>query len=163
MEKLVKFLETPTIPVVRTSFSDGLHSSSTKYVGRGSRGIRSKYTEFVTSDGLHSTSYGFPFRQRDPDSAFGVVHWDTEDLGSSRAKVMGSDTHHSEKYIAVETCPDGTIVFHAGWFGGTTIRLAEWRAEDKGQLFGKALEKAYKHPGINRYSVWHKPVTPGFG
>lgn len=163
VDELVKYLETPIIPIVHTGTYDGLDSSYTEYVGRGSRGLHSKYTEFITSDGQRSPSYGFPFHQRDPDSVFDTVHWDTESLGSSKARVRGSDSHYSEKYTAVETCPDGTIVFHASWLGSTTIKATEWRTKDKKQLFDKALEKAYKNPGVNKYSVWNKPVEYGVG
>lgn len=157
--KLIEYLSTPTIPVTRTSFSDGIHDSWIEYVGRGSSGIRKKTRlKGFLRIGSTVTSYSedyFPFSQRHPDSVFDTVHWDTADLGHSL---------HSEKYIAVETCPDGTIVFYAGWIGSTTIGLEKWRTGNKEQLFEKALEKAYKHPGINKYSVWHEPQPPsGFG
>lgn len=148
--ELGRFLATPTIPVGRQSFYDGIHSGYTELVGRGS------------SSG--PTSVGdLPISQRDPDSVFDTVGWDYESHGFSKDKVMGSNSHHSKKYIAVESCPDGTIVFHGSWLGSTTIRVTDWRTNDRKQVFDKALEKAYKHPGIHRYSEWHQPVISGFG
>lgn len=96
------------------------------------------------------TSVGdLPVSQRDPDSVLDIALWDgVYTSGSSEVRVLVNATHYSEKYIAVESCPDGTIVFHGNWRGSTTIRETEWRSEDKEQIFDRALEKAFKHPGF---------------
>lgn len=108
-----------------------------------------------------------PISKKDPDSVFDTVQWDYKNHGSSKDKVWGSSyTHHSSKLIAVESCPDGTIVFHYnGLFGATntTIKLTRWRNKNKEEIFDKVLEKAYKNPLYQRYSIWHKPVHLGAG
>ncbi len=72
---------------------------------------------------------------KDPDSVFDTVCWDTRN------------------YIAVESCPDGTIVFHGGWLGSTTIPVIEWRIPEKDQVFDKALERAYHNPAKGSFTV----------
>lgn len=74
----------------------------------------------------------------DSDSIYDVVHWD------------------GKKYIDVESCPDGTIVFHGDRKGSTTIRTTEWRNKEKEQLFDKALEKAYNSPKIRLSHPFHE-------
>lgn len=91
----------------------------------------------------------------DPDSVFEWAQWDIKHCGNSGVK-SGWNEHFSEKYIAVETCPNGTIVFHGGWRSSTTIPLTKWRDNKNRELiFDKALEKAFKNPKIHRFSVYH--------
>lgn len=83
-------------------------------------------------------------KQKDPDSVFDTLYWD-ETVRSTSGYI-----HRSAKCIAVETCPDGVIVFHGGWFGSTIILPTNWRIENKEQLFDRALDKAFNHPRIQR-------------
>lgn len=80
--------------------------------------------------------------QRDPDSVFDLVAWDKKEGGRYNG--------YAENYIVVESCPDGSIVFHGGWykssFESTTIQPTEWRTQNKEQIFNEALEKAFKNP-----------------
>lgn len=148
--KLGEYLSTPTIPITRSSFSDGIHDSWTDYIGRG-------------SSSANTYAGDLPIRQRDPDSTFDTATWDAKDLRRWKKGTGGSYEYFTEKYIAVETCPDGTIVFHASWSGSTTIETAKWRTGNKEQLFDKALEKAYNNPGDHQYTVWHEQQLTGFG
>lgn len=148
--ELSNFLATPTIPVIRVSTYDGMYSEYTEFIGRGS------------SSGPTSAG-SLPVSQKDQDSVFDIVQWDAELNGHSKSKVLGSYSHYSTKYIAVESCPDGVIYLHGGWGGSTTIRATQWRTSDKEQIFDKALERAYKNPGIHRYKLWNKPIDSGFG
>lgn len=86
-------------------------------------------------------------RPADPDSVFDTISWDK--------KSHYKKDYESEKFISVETCPDGKIIFHAGWFGSTTIPLEKWRSNNRESIFDSALEKAYNHPGTNRYTSYH--------
>lgn len=142
--KLCEVLATPTIPIVHagTASDWGQGPEYTEYVGRGN------------SSGPTSAG-NLPISQKDSDSVFDIVLWDATSHNYAEAKRHGGFSHHSEKYIAVESCPDGTIVFHGGWFVSTTIRITEWRTNAKEQIFDKALEKAYTHPGVHGYSVRH--------
>ncbi len=136
VERLGFFLE--STQVARFNF----YSQSTEFVRRGfSRGPKS-----VVS---------LPISRRDPDSVFDTVEWDHKSDHSSYRKGGGYYSHDSNKYIAVESCPDGRIVFHAGWFGSTTLQLTKWRTQDKEQILDKALDKAFNHPGVNKSSLWH--------
>ncbi len=150
--KLGEFLAAPTIPVIRRgNITDGGDGPEyTEYVGRGS------YQPLSRAD--------FPNSQKDPDSVFDTVRWDNKHAGYTHPKHGGSSySNYSEKCIAVESCPDGTIVFHGGFWASTTIRASEWRTKDKEQIFDKALEKAYKNPGVNLYSVSYEPARIGNG
>lgn len=143
VKELGKFLATPTIPVVRQNFS-------VDYVVRGS------------SYGYVSSVESLPIPRNDPDSVFDIIEWDRKDHGSSKDKKWGYNTHHSKKLIAVEFCPNGTIVFHAGW-ASTNVPLERWRAKDREQIFDQALERAYRNPINHRYKIWHEPSSHGGG
>lgn len=139
------FLATPTIPItVRTTVSDGGNA----------------YEEGSTGRGFSSVGLGrINLVPKDPDSVFDSAEWDSKYIGFTHLKYGGgNDSHYSEKFIAVETCPDGRIIFHAGWLGSTTIRVGEWRGNDRKDIFDKALEKAYRNPGTNKYSI-HQPYV----
>lgn len=99
---------------------------------------------------------------KDPDSLIDTASWDEVYRGTSQIGYTYY-RNYSRKCIAVETCPDGNIVFHGGLFGSTTIRVTEWRSNEKEQLFDKALKKAYKHPENYRYSRQEPPGIVGNG
>lgn len=54
------------------------------------------------------------------------------------------------KSIGIETTADGIIKFKGGLFGSTTVKQSAW--EKNRATLEQALEKAYKHPKIERYS-----------
>lgn len=55
-----------------------------------------------------------PFPQKDPDSIVDEVGWNIEVRVGVLPGNEGLYDEFSEKYLAVETCPDGTIVFWSG-------------------------------------------------
>jgi len=148
--ELGEFLATPTVPTtIRTTISDGGDGYEDGFTGRGSSSV-----------GLGRVNLA----PKDPDSVFDSAEWDSKYTGSTHLKYEGgNDSHYSENSIAVETCPDGTIIFHAGWFGSTTIQVEKWRGNDRKNIFDKALERAYRNPGTNNYSIHHPYVRPGQG
>lgn len=93
------------------------------------------------------------YRLKDIDSVGCFVGWDWHSNYSQR--VYGINyafpqvVSGSGKYFVIETCPDGTIVFHAGWFGSSTIPLKKWQ-NDKG-ILEVALERAYNCPKIHSW------------
>lgn len=93
--------------------------------------------------------HGDTFRQSDSDSVVDDVEWDQTKVGEGENK-MGRWDKLEGKHIAIETCPDGTFVFHGGWGGGSAVSLERWR-ENK-EVLEIALEKAYKHPRIEAFS-----------
>ena len=93
----------------------------------------------------------------DHDSVFDSVEWDKEEKHhySASAGWWFENSHlhstfFSEKYIVVETCPDGKIIFGRG---RTTIQVKEWRGKNKRGIFDTALENEYNNPKINKYKV----------
>lgn len=93
-----------------------------------------------------------PISRIDPDSVLDLARWDKDYLnGRTSVLYLSEATDCSETYIAAESCPDGTIVFHGNWLGSTTIRAKKWRSTEKEQIFDKALEKAFRHPRSYKY------------
>lgn len=109
------------------------------------------------------------YSPKDPDSVDDKIKWGFEYHSYSRTY----DGYHNfearswcdRKSIVVETCPDGTIVFHAGRGAASTIKLKEWRSPKKEQLFERALEKAFRNPGITSEKLYDKQddYIPGPG
>ena len=147
--RLGEFLTRPTIPYQTYETHDGFQDLVTKYRGRG------------FSKGPITSAGDLPVHQNDPDSVFDTAVWDAAYtkgfIFPTQTNKLYEANSYSEKYIAVESCPDGAIVFHAGWLGSTTIRMQEWRTRDKEQLFDKALERAFKNPGF-----YKRPFTPPY-
>lgn len=143
--KLGEFLATPTIPVTGSDSCDGLSCSWTKLIGRGS-----------SNGSIYNGG---------SDCVFDEVSWDRTELTSTKGgTILGWDEYFSIKRIRVQTCPDGTIRFHAGWGGSSTIRLEQWRCSKREEILDRALEKAFKNPLVDRESVRHGPVgLSGFG
>lgn len=139
VKKLGEFLAIPTIPI---SVPLGGEGELSTLIGRGG------YNQFMPGE-------NYPVSLKDPDSILDTVSWDNTHCGTSRqGSVYYNNT--SEKHIIVETCPDGTIVFHGCWFGSTTIRASKWQNKApkvREQIFDKALEKAFNHPIICKSSV----------
>lgn len=149
--ELGRFLAIPTIPVRRISYEDGKEIGfSEEHIGRGS------------SSGLLYTTE-LPILRKDPDSIFDIARWDKVKTGTLSDGKGGFYTHYPEKYIVVETCPDGTIVFHAGSRSSTTIPVVELRTNDKEQILDEALKKAFNDPGHHLTVVQHLPVGPLLG
>ncbi|TSC90187.1 MAG: hypothetical protein G01um10145_291 [Microgenomates group bacterium Gr01-1014_5] len=157
IDELIAFLEIPTIPVVRSRDNDGFTESYTEYVGRGTRGLPRPPVVRINDSFQDSYSRGIDevdLQQRDPESVLDIVHWDVVSRGQK--SVYGSySTEDSYKYIAAESCPDGTFIFHGGFLASTTKRLNEWRTRDREQIIAAALAKAFEHPRIHRYKVSH--------
>lgn len=85
------------------------------------------------------------YRLRDGDSVAFSVTWGWH-FNSSR-EVSGSG-----KYFAIETCPDGAIVFHASWLGSSSVSQEKWRNNKK--LLEVALERAYNRPRIHSWRYY---------
>lgn len=95
--------------------------------------------------------------QENSDSVCEGVAWDKVYNVTSK-KGYSYYENYSNKYITVETCPDGNIIFHGGLFGSTTVGPAVWRNnKSKEMIFEKALEKAFSRPGVHRSSVYQDP------
>lgn len=164
IDELAKFLETPTVPIIRSRDNDGFHESYTEHVGRGARGLPPPPVVLIMEISPDSYSMGIDqvnLRQRDPDSVLDTVHWDIVSKGQQSVH-NSYTTEDSYKYITAESCPDGTFVFHGDFWGSTTKRVTEWRTTDKEQIIAAALAKAFEHPRIHRYKVRHY-VSQGFG
>ncbi len=104
---------------------------------------------------LHSGSDGrinWPTRLQDPDSDRShFLRWDVVSLGDVYPE-KNSDYYYERfvgKYIAVECCPEGTIIFHAGKRGSSTLTRAQWRSNP--DSLEASLESAYSQPGDYEY------------
>lgn len=87
----------------------------------------------------------FSLLPRDRDSVWRIISWNYR---------YGNNNYNWEDYFAVETCPDGTIYFHYGFFPGFKgIRENKWRTH-KG-ILEDALDKAYHHP--KKYAYYNPP------
>lgn len=138
VEALGRFLAKPTIAYLTGGYRDGSWEEKTEHKGRGS------------SSGPVS-EIDLPVSRKDPDSVFDVARWDEVYLnGKTVVRFLSEANHRSEAYLAAESCPDGTIVFHGNCLGSTMIRATEWRSKEKEQIFDKALEKAFRHPGCHK-------------
>lgn len=86
-------------------------------------------------------------RPKNKESVLDTVAWDVKE----------GDTpfSFSARLIVAETCPDGTIIIHAGLLGTSLISSSQWR-NNKGTL-ESALEKAYKHSTRHAWSENYEP------
>lgn len=112
--KLGEFLATPTLSYMRAISIESGTLMEEQLFGRGySSGP-------VNSDGL-------PISQKDPDSVFDVASWDETKNGFVRRGYQSYEKH-TRKYLVVESCPNGTIIFYGdGRSGSTILTQMEWR------------------------------------
>lgn len=83
----------------------------------------------------------------DPDSTLDITIWDIRYVGEQEY-----DGHWSQgrsKFLAVETRPDGNVVFHSE--GRETIQEHTWRTNPT--ILEEGLERAFSKPGTNEYKL----------
>lgn len=116
---------------------------------------------------MYSTPFcelvNLPVSREDPDSIIPkFLRWDVADMGET---MVGGCRRFIGKCIVIETCPDGTIIFHGnntapiselrlgpvvlrkanpGAQGFTKLPLTVWR--NNLGILEDSLEKAYNHP-----------------
>lgn len=90
---------------------------------------------------------------KDKDSAVDLVFWDRRmryvSYPNARTGEVRSGDQFDEKLIVVETCPNGTIRFHAGWLGSSCAEYAQWK--DNLGILDSRLERAYRNPLSHTY------------
>lgn len=135
--------ETVTHPVQRGSERD-MHLQRMEQAERFQK-ESGLYDLMETVAGLISGEQsGRFFRYPNPENAVGELRWDHK----------REDKKTTNKFLWAETFPDGTIIFHGGMFGSSSISRSKWLA-DKSAITN-ALEKAYKHP---IKESWHDKTT----
>lgn len=136
----------------------------------GDEGFRERlgYTVAPLYDdwGYRSITYPSSISLSDKESVFDIVMWDFKNVVGQRecrdGTFDGAFSEAEQRFLAVETRPDGNIAFHAGWLGTGSIKESQWRGSNKkNDIFDKALEKAFKHPGTHRFKYryvrnWHE-------
>ncbi len=91
----------------------------------------------------------------DQDSVFDIAMWDFKKVAESQECRDGTfDGYFSEgeqKFLAVETMPDGNIKFYTNPFIMTTS-IKEWRGTNKkNDIVDKALEAAFNYHRSHRF------------
>lgn len=86
----------------------------------------------------------------DQDSIFDMAIWDMKYLGS-RSKGDKYWEEAEQKFLAVETRPDGNVVFHAR--NNVTKSGRDWGTNKA--ILDKALEQAFYNPGIHKFQYRH--------
>lgn len=93
------------------------------------------------------------YQLRDGDSAVFLVEWGWHYNYSRKLDgnhyIYPQKVSGSGKYFAIETCPDGTIVFHASRFGSSSVSQEKWR--NNKELLEVALERAYDNHRIHSW------------
>lgn len=102
--------------------------------------------------GYRSITYP-PISAVDQDSVFDIAMWDFKGLAGKRSSPgrKGDWEKAEQKFLAVESRPDGNIVFHARKSG--TKSKQEWRASS--DILDKALEEAFCNPRIYKFEYHH--------
>lgn len=83
----------------------------------------------------------------DPDGLLDVAVWDSEYL-RHESRLEGTWDEARSKFLAVETRPDGDIVFYSSGLS-RTIQEQVWRTNPK--VLEEALEMAFNNPGSHNY------------
>jgi len=86
----------------------------------------------------------FYIEGEDVDSKWYKIGWDRKVKDYNWGNLR-----KSEKFLATQTLPDGTIKFHAGLLGSSRLPLEYWQNNKK--VLEEALEKAYRHPGTHSW------------
>lgn len=86
----------------------------------------------------------------DPDSTVDIAIWDMKYLGHHSKGDKGWE-EAEQKFLAVETKPDGNVVFHAR--KSVTKPEREWRINK--DILDKALEEAFYNPRIHKFEYRH--------
>ena len=116
--------------------------------------VRLNYTIAPLYDdwGYRSITYP-PIKPTDPDSLFDIILWDFKGLVGIRSgrERKGWWEEAEQKFLAVESRPDGNILFHAR--KSITKSKQEWRASSG--ILDKTLEEAFYNPRIYRFEYHH--------
>lgn len=102
--------------------------------------------------GYRSITYP-PISAIDQDSVFDIAMWDFKGLAGKRSSPgrKGDWEEAEQKFLAVESRPDGNIVFHARKSGIKSNQ--EWRISS--DILDDTLEEAFSNPRIYKFEYHH--------
>ncbi len=108
---------------------------------------RGKHDGPSTAEPSEYTEHYQCVTRRDADSIFDNVKWDNR-----RTDRLEYRTEEYEvKIVAVETCLDGRVIFHA--YKDVMVKTEVWRYDRK--YLEDALEEAFKRPKVCTYKIYN--------